>query len=120
MNQYEKDRKLGSKMDPKSKGFSNRIARLNKLYHNLTPEQRANHPGFQRLFQVIQVEQDLNKKMTENFGGFRVQEPETEAPAKAEPAKPTDATATDKADQESQGGLDRPLNDIINKIGGVQ
>lgn len=109
---------------PGTSGFTTRIGRLNKLYHNLTPEQRANHPGFQRLYAVIQLEQELNDKMKVGAMGG-VQQPEEAAPAPepaapgpnvADPHEASPSTSHDKAFQEGQSGITRPLNDFIKNM----
>lgn len=104
---------------PGTTGFSKRIGRLNKLYHNLTPEQRANHPGFRRLLEVIKLEQELDDRTNENMLGYMQQEEPAAAPQ--EPAPP--GTGQDKRIQETALGLDRPLNntlDRFSKSGGAE
>lgn len=95
---------------PGTKGFSKRIGRLNKLYANLSPEQRANHPGFQRLLAVIDLEDQMNTAVTEVPLAAAQQEEEQFGPGNPR------STTYDKANQEEQLGVERGMNDFIQKI----
>ena len=102
---------------PGTTGFSKRTIRLNKLYSNLTPEQRANHPGFRRLYAVIQLEQELNDKVKKNMFGGAPQPGPVEPAVAPKDTGPYRSTTHDKADQETQLGVRRTLNDFIGKLG---
>jgi hypothetical protein len=102
---------------PGTTGFTKRLGRLNKLYANLTPEQRANHPGYRRLLAVIQLEQELNDKARKNALGYAQQEePAVPMAAPQDPNIPQ-STTHDKAEQEEQLGIRRGLNDFIQNLG---
>ena len=103
---------------PGTPGFSKRVGRLNKLYANLTPEQRVNHPGYRRLIAVIELEQELNDGMQKNLLGYANQEEPAAPAAEPErygPGKPQ-STTYDKANQEEQTGVQRGLNSFIQRL----
>jgi len=85
---------------------------LNKLYANITPEQRANHPGFRRLLSVIQLEQELNDNMTQNALGYT----QPERAPERKPMRPDDSpktTAVDRKQQEERLGMFRNLGRAV-------